>query len=60
MIANGNAPFRTSTYSGGNGACVEVGSPAPAVVGVRDSKRDDSPVLAVDPRAWSAFLTLTR
>lgn len=63
MIATGNAPFRKSSYSGATNDCVEVGSsltPAQAVIGVRDSKIEDSPVFTVAPSAWSAFLTLTR
>lgn len=45
-----------SSYSGGNGACVEVKSPAPALVAVRDSKDPDGPSLAFAPEAWSAFV----
>lgn len=50
------AAWRTSTYSGGNGSCVEVASNLPAIVAVRDSKDRQGPVLALAERAWSAFV----
>lgn len=46
-----------STYSGGNGACVEVKSPAPRVVAVRDSKDPHGPSLTFAPEAWTAFVS---
>ncbi|MEU2080429.1 DUF397 domain-containing protein [Streptomyces albus] len=46
-----------SSYSGGNGACVEVKSPAPATVAVRDSKEPQGPALSFRPEAWGAFVT---
>ena len=65
--------WRTSSYSTGNGDCVEVGwrtssysvgsgncvevAPAPDRVLVRDSKDPDGPILAVPTPAWRAFLT---
>jgi len=65
--------WHTSSYSGGNGACVEVGwrtssysggsgncvevAPTPDAVLVRDSKDPYGPVLAVPRTAWRAFLT---
>ncbi|MGQ0715933.1 MAG: DUF397 domain-containing protein [Pseudonocardiales bacterium] len=67
--------WHTSSYSGGNGACVQVGwrtssysggkdcvqvAPAPDRVLVRDSKDPDGPALTVPTPAWRAFLsTLT-
>lgn len=45
-----------SSYSGGNGACVEVASPAPLVVAVRDSKDPHGPALSFTPASWSAFV----
>ncbi|MFJ8882338.1 DUF397 domain-containing protein [Streptomyces sp. NPDC102402] len=47
--------FKKSSYSSGNGECVEVARNVPAVIGVRDSKRTDGPVLALAPAAWEAF-----
>ena len=49
--------WRTSSYTGGSGNCVEV---APASAGgsvlVRDTKDREGPVLAVPATAWRAFL----
>ncbi|MER5309086.1 DUF397 domain-containing protein [Streptomyces sp. NPDC002773] len=49
--------WRKSSHSGDEGgACVEVAA-HPAAVHVRDSKlADGSPVFAVSPTAWSAFV----
>jgi hypothetical protein len=65
--------WHTSSYSGTNGGCVEVGwrtssyssngaacvevAPAPDGVLVRDSKDRDGPALSVPAAAWRAFLT---
>ncbi|MBO8194831.1 DUF397 domain-containing protein [Streptomyces oryzae] len=46
-----------SSYSTGNGACVEVKSPAACSVAVRDSKEPQGPALSFRPDAWSAFVT---
>ncbi|MEU1276014.1 DUF397 domain-containing protein [Streptomyces sp. NPDC005799] len=46
-----------SSYSTGNGACVEVKSPVIAAMAVRDSKVADGPVLAFPADAWNAFVT---
>ncbi|WP_192771794.1 DUF397 domain-containing protein [Plantactinospora soyae] len=44
-----------SNSNGGN--CVEVADElAPGVVGVRDSKDRQGPVLTFDPTAWRAFV----
>jgi hypothetical protein len=52
--------WRKSSYSNNGGACVEVGI-APGVVGVRDSKLgEDSPILAVTPADWSAFVSAVK
>lgn len=48
--------WRKSTYSGNDGGnCVEA-APAPAVVGVRDTKNREAGHLAVSRPAWSAFV----
>ncbi|MFF5772760.1 DUF397 domain-containing protein [Streptomyces californicus] len=44
-----------SSYSGGNGACVEVKSPAQAIA-VRDSKAPEGPSITFVPGAWNAFV----
>ncbi|CAL9474559.1 DUF397 domain-containing protein [Streptomyces sp. enrichment culture] len=46
-----------SSYSQGNGACVEVKSPVPSALAVRDSKVTDGPTLAFPTDAWQAFVT---
>ncbi len=52
--------WRTSSYSGTNGGCVEI-APGPAGVLVCDSKDPDGPTLAVPAAAWRVFLgTITR
>jgi Domain of unknown function (DUF397) len=48
--------WHTSSYSAGNGDCVQV-APAPDRVLVRDSKDPDGPTLTVPTPAWRAFLT---
>jgi hypothetical protein len=45
-----------SSYSAGNGACVEVKSPALAALAVRDSKTPDGPTLAFPVGSWNAFV----
>jgi Domain of unknown function (DUF397) len=49
------AAWRISSYSGQNGACVEVAGGLPGGVVVRDSKDRDGPVLAIDPEEWRGF-----
>ncbi|MGW6878018.1 DUF397 domain-containing protein [Streptomyces xanthophaeus] len=49
----------TSSYSNNGGQCVEVATnlvAARGVVPVRDSKRDDSPVLGFTAAAFAAFV----
>lgn len=50
-----DATWRTSSYSGGNGNCVEVADNLPAVVAVRDSKDRSGPALTFTPSAWTTF-----
>ncbi|WP_031509353.1 DUF397 domain-containing protein [Streptomyces megasporus] len=45
-----------SSYSAGNGACVEVKSPEPRAIAVRDSKVPQGPSLAFVPHSWNAFV----
>ncbi|MCX4666375.1 DUF397 domain-containing protein [Streptomyces sp. NBC_01381] len=46
-----------SSYSTGNGACVEVKSPLSTAISVRDSKVTEGPVLAFPAESWSAFVS---
>lgn len=48
--------WRKSSYSAGNGACVEVGWTEPTLVAVRDSKNTTGPTLAFDSSTWREFL----
>jgi len=50
------AEWRTSTFSGGNGSCVEVASNLPGIIAIRDSKDPQGPALIFTPREWTAFL----
>ncbi|AEN11102.1 MULTISPECIES: DUF397 domain-containing protein [unclassified Streptomyces] len=47
--------FVKSSYSSGNGECVEVARNIPRTVAVRDSKRPGGPHVTVTPAAWDAF-----
>ncbi|MFF1464158.1 DUF397 domain-containing protein [Streptomyces sp. NPDC058330] len=47
--------FVKSSYSSGNGECVEVARNIPRTVAVRDSKRREGPVITLVPAAWDAF-----
>ncbi|MFJ3529520.1 MULTISPECIES: DUF397 domain-containing protein [unclassified Streptomyces] len=48
--------WHVSSYSGGQGECVEVGRHIPHLVPVRDSKRPAGPVIAFGPDAWRTFI----
>jgi Domain of unknown function (DUF397) len=50
----GFTDWRPSSYSVLNGACVEVGH-GQAVIAIRDSKLECSPVLVVPAASWVAF-----
>jgi hypothetical protein len=45
-----------SSYSAGNGACVEVKSPITTTLAVRDSKVPEGPTLAFPATAWNTFV----
>jgi hypothetical protein len=49
------AAWRTSSYSGGSGNCVEVAGGLPGAVGVRDSKVPGGRALVFTAAAWRAF-----
>ena len=54
------AVWRKSSRSNDQGLCVEVADNLIGVVGVRDSKDPDGPVLAISPAGWTAFLSATK
>ena len=49
------AVWRTSSYSGQNGDCVEVAYNIPGLVAVRDSKDRGGLLLTIDPEEWRGF-----
>lgn len=48
--------WRASTYSGGQGNCLEVADDIPDMVPVRDSKHPTGPVIVFGHDAWTAFV----
>ncbi|MEV7982579.1 DUF397 domain-containing protein [Streptomyces sp. NPDC086519] len=52
-----DAIWRVSSYSGGQGECVEVADNIPTLIPVRDSKRPAGPVITFTPYAWRAFVS---
>lgn len=55
-----SAEWRTSSYSGGQGDCVEVADGYAGTMPVRDSKRPDGPVIGFSQATWTAFLDTLR
>ncbi|MBP2403405.1 DUF397 domain-containing protein [Streptomyces syringium] len=56
-IHQGKTTWRKSSHSLANGDCVEVASPLPQAIAVRDSKDPQGPTLTFTPHAWSSFVT---
>ncbi|GHB37296.1 DUF397 domain-containing protein [Streptomyces viridiviolaceus] len=56
ILQGATESWTKSSYSGGNGACVEVRSPVVTALAVRDSKVPEGPVLAFPADAWNAFV----
>ncbi|MFD4373930.1 DUF397 domain-containing protein [Streptomyces sp. NPDC058486] len=56
IIQGATDNWTKSSYSGGNGACVEVKSPAVAAIDVRDSKAPQGPSISFGPGSWNAFV----
>ncbi|BDM66577.1 DUF397 domain-containing protein [Streptomyces nigrescens] len=59
MAVQPNSAFSwtKSSYSGGNGACVEIAVPTTAAIAVRDSKDPEGPRLTFDNASWSRFVS---
>ena len=55
-IDRAGAEWRTSSYSGANGDCVEVATTPEGEVAVRDSKDRGGPELRFSPAGWQAFV----
>lgn len=54
------AAWRKSSYSGGNGNCVEVAPSLPAVIALRDSKDPSGPRLVLAREEWREFTASVR
>ncbi|MDT6982107.1 DUF397 domain-containing protein [Streptomyces lusitanus] len=53
---NQTAIWRKSSYSGGQGDCLELAHNIPALAPVRDSKDPAGPVIPFGRDAWGAFI----
>ncbi|MBV2356956.1 DUF397 domain-containing protein [Streptomyces sp. J2-1] len=56
LIQGASEMWMKSSYSAGNGACVEVRTAVEADLAVRDSKDVEGPVLAFPVAAWNTFV----
>ncbi|TXS55621.1 DUF397 domain-containing protein [Streptomyces sp. t39] len=56
IIQGATETWTKSSYSTGNGACVEVKSPVTRSICVRDSKVTAGPTINFRPDAWNAFV----
>ncbi|MEE1822047.1 DUF397 domain-containing protein [Streptomyces sp. BE20] len=55
-----DAPWRKSTYSGGQNGCIEVADGCIGLMPVRDSKDPDGPALRFPADAWRSFVAAVR
>ena len=56
-----NPGWRTSSYSGNGGECVEVGRASDGMITVRDTKdRPGGPACRCTPSEWRAFIARIR
>lgn len=51
------AIWRKSSYSGGQGECLELAPNIPSLAPVRDSKNPVGPVISFSRDAWRAFIS---
>lgn len=56
ILQGATETWTKSSYSAGNGACIEVKSPVLAALAVRDSKVPEGPTLAFPAGSWNAFV----
>ncbi|MFF4922768.1 DUF397 domain-containing protein [Kitasatospora sp. NPDC001261] len=49
--------WRRSTYSNGQGNCIEIADGLASTIPVRDSKDPNGPALAFTTEAWRAFVS---
>jgi hypothetical protein len=56
ILQGATSTWTKSSYSGGNGACVEVKSPEVRSIAVRDSKAPEGPSVSFAPASWNAFV----
>jgi hypothetical protein len=56
IIQGATETWTKSSYSTGNGACVEVKSPVVQAIAVRDSKVPAGPSITFAPGSWNAFV----
>ena len=52
------AQWHTSTYSGGNGSCIEVARNLPGIAAVRDSNDRQGPKLVLQRAQWHRFIKI--
>ncbi|GAA2221654.1 DUF397 domain-containing protein [Streptomyces amakusaensis] len=57
IIQGATETWTKSSYSGGNGACVEVKSPVRQAISVRDSKVPAGPSITFVPGSWNVFVS---
>ncbi|MFD5265354.1 DUF397 domain-containing protein [Streptomyces sp. NPDC058335] len=55
-MAEAVSTFGKSSYSGQQGDCVEVAATTDHGRAVRDSKRQDGPLIAVSGQSWQTFV----
>ncbi|ATW49059.1 DUF397 domain-containing protein [Streptomyces xantholiticus] len=56
ILQGATETWTKSSYSTGNGACIEVRSPVVQAVSVRDSKVTAGPTITFVPDSWNAFV----
>jgi hypothetical protein len=56
ILQGATTAWTKSSYSGGNGACVEVRSPQALSLDVRDSKAPEGPSITFSPASWTSFV----